>query len=290
VNNFEDIITNIFLGRERAGDGRRKSLFVIERAGQQLELTVYPRLVGDEGVRSAGIEPSQDLTVDSVLPGSPAEVAGVKSGDRILSVDGLSLFQRVSVSEHLALNSGRPIEFLFRRGEADIRLKIQPRQEVDEVSGKKVARVGIRYRDSIVIIHPTPFAQIADNVSGTFRTLGALLSPSSDIGPSKLTGPIGIARELHRQAQWDFRRLLWFTILINVNLAIFNLLPIPVLDGGQMVFATIARLRGRPLPVNLVITAQSVFMVLLLSMIVYVTCFDVARIRRENRIEAPAKP
>ncbi|MDB6168528.1 MAG: rane-associated zinc metalloprotease [Verrucomicrobia bacterium] len=287
VNNFEDIITNIFLGRDRAGDGRRKSLFVIARGEQTLELTVYPRLVGDENVRSAGIEPSQDLSVDSVVPGSPAELAGVKPGDRILAVDGTTLFQRVSVSEYLAKNASRAVEFTLRRGDRDLKLPIQPRLELDEGSNKQVARVGIRYRDSIVIIHPSPFSQIADNVSGTFRTLGALLSPSSDIGPSKLTGPIGIARELHRQAQWDFRRLLWFTILINVNLAIFNLLPIPVLDGGQMVFATVARLRGRPLPVNLVITAQSVFMVLLLSMIIYVSCFDVARLRRENRVDLP---
>lgn len=296
VKNFEDIITTIFLGRERAGDGRRKAVFVVEREGRRLELTVYPRLVGEENVRSAGIEPSEDLTVEAVGPGTPAETAGVKPGDRIVAVDGTPMFQRLALSEHLAKNSQRPVDFLLRRADADLHLPIQPRLETDERTGSKVARVGIRYRDSIIIIHPSPFLQIWDNVTGTFRTLGALLSPNSDIGPSKLSGPIGIARELHRQAQWDFRRLLWFTILINVNLAIFNLLPIPVLDGGQMVFASVARLRGRALPANFIITTQSVFMVLLLSMILYVSFFDVARLRRESRPAdpaprtAPAKP
>jgi regulator of sigma E protease len=294
VKNFEDIITNIFLGRERAGDGRRKSVFVIERSGRTMELTVYPRLVGEENIRSAGIEPSEDLTVEAVLEGSPAQVAGVKPGDRIVAVGGTALFQRRAVSELLAENPARGHDFLFLRGAAEVRLTIQPRMETDERTGKTVARVGIRYRESIIIVHPTPWAQISDDIYGTFRTLGALLSPSSDVGPSKLSGPIGIVRELHRQAQWDFRRLLWFTILINVNLAIFNLLPIPVLDGGQMVFATVARLRGRPLPVNFVIATQSVFMMLLLSMIAYVSFFDVARLRRENRAEsavrAPASP
>jgi regulator of sigma E protease len=296
VSNFEDIITNIFLGRELAGDGRRKALFVVERDGQRLELTVYPRLVGEENVRSAGIEPSEDLSVETVTDGSPAQPAGGRSGDRLEAGDGRPVFQRLAVSEYLAKNPTRSVEFRLRRGDGEVRLGIQPRMEFDERLGKQVARVGIRYRDSIIIVHPSPFTQIADNVSGTFRTLGALLSPHSDIGPSKLTGPIGIARELHRQAQWDFRRLLWFTILINVNLAIFNLLPIPVLDGGQVVFATLARLRGRALPVNVIITTQSVFMVLLLSMILYVSYFDVARLRRESRADnapratAPAKP
>lgn len=297
VKNFEDIFTSIFLGHDRAGDGRRRSVIVIERAGQTMEVTIYPRLVGEDNFRSSGIEPSEDLTVGSVIEGSPAQAAGVMSGDRIVAVDGKALFRQLAVSELLAQDPTHAAEFLFRRGNEDLRLAIRPRVEPDERTGKLVARIGIRYSDRILIIHPSPFTQITDNVSGTFRTLGALLSPNSDIGPSKLSGPIGIARELHRQAQWDFRRLLWFTILINVNLAIFNLLPIPVLDGGQMVFASLARVRGRALPINFIVTTQSVFMVLLLSMILYVSFFDVARLRREvrppdpaPRAAAPAKP
>jgi regulator of sigma E protease len=82
-----------------------------------------------------------------------------------------------------------------------------------------------------------------------------------------------------------------FTILVNVNLAIFNLLPIPVLDGGHMLFATIARIRGRALPTNFVMAAQSVFMVLLFSMIIYVSVFDVRRLVHDvqsDRAEAAA--
>lgn len=287
VTNFEDIITGVFLGSNRTDDGRRKSTFVIERAGKTLELTIHPRLVGEESIRSVGIEPAEDLTVETAIAGSPAAAAGVQPGDRIIALDGQNLFQRSAVSEYLAKNPGRTTEFLLRRGGQDVRLAIQPRMEIDERTKKQVTRVGIRYRDNIIIIHPKPLAQINDNVVGMFRTLGAMLSPSSDIGPSKLTGPIGIVREFHRQAQWDFRRVLWFTILLNVNLAIFNLLPIPVLDGGQMMFATIARLRGRALPMNFIMTAQSVFMVLLLSMAIYVSIFDLRRWARDAKSERP---
>ena len=66
-----------------------------------------------------------------------------------------------------------------------------------------------------------------------------------------------------------------FTILLNMSLAIFNLLPLPVLDGGQMLFATISRLRGRALPINFIMAANSVFIVLLLSMVLYVSYFNI---------------
>ena len=281
VKDFEDIINAVLLGTRRTDDGRRVSEFVIERNGREQTATVSPLLLGDDQIRVAGVEPADDLTADEVLPGSPAQAAGVLPGDRILSVDGQPVYQRVAVSEHLAKHADRPTEFLLQRGNEEVTLRIQPRTETDERTGKPVARIGLRYREPIIVVHPTPWSQISDDVRMTFRTLGALLSPTSDVGPSKLSGPIGIARVLHQQAQWDIRRVLWFTILVNVNLAIFNLLPIPVLDGGQMLFATINRLRRRALPPNFIMATQSAFFVILFSLIIYVSFFDVRRWARD---------
>jgi regulator of sigma E protease len=71
-------------------------------------------------------------------------------------------------------------------------------------------------------------------------------------------------------------------VLINVNLAILNLLPIPVLDGGHMAFATIARITGKPIPAGIIASAQGIFMLLFLAIFVYVTIFDVGRVRRNE--------
>lgn len=125
----------------------------------------------------------------------------------------------------------------------------------------------------------------------TFRTLSSLINPQSDIGLSKVAGPVGIVRIFHSAAEAGMRAILMFTILVNINLAIFNLLPVPVLDGGQMLFATIGKLRGRALPANFVMTTQGVFIMLLFSMILYISFFDVRRVVRDvqsSRVEAAA--
>ena len=142
---------------------------------------------------------------------------------------------------------------------------------------------GVEFSVGYHLSHPSPFRQIAQQVDRTFLTLWSLINPNSDIGLSKVSGPVGIVRIFHEAANAGIRYVLMFTILVNVNLAIFNLLPVPVLDGGQMLFATIARLRGRALPINFIMTAQSIFIVLLFSMVLYVSYFDVRRWRRDAR-------
>jgi regulator of sigma E protease len=146
--------------------------------------------------------------------------------------------------------------------------------------------LGAGFRTNIGLLHTNPLQQIATQASNTVRVLWSLIQPHSDIGISKLSGPVGIGKIYWDAAQAGIRYVLWIAILVNVNLAIFNLLPIPVLDGGHMLFATIGKIRGRALPGNFIAAAQSVFIVLLFSMILYVSVFDVKRIVRDNRNEA----
>jgi regulator of sigma E protease len=134
-----------------------------------------------------------------------------------------------------------------------------------------------------------PWAQIASVLERTWKTLASLVDRRSDIGLDKMSGPIGIGKVLIDAAKDGFISLLIFVVLINVSLAIFNMLPIPVLDGGHIVLATIEKLRGRPLPLRLVMTVQSFFMLLLISMILYVSFFDVRRIIPQSK-PTPAAP
>jgi RIP metalloprotease RseP len=134
-------------------------------------------------------------------------------------------------------------------------------------------------------IHLNPLTQIRRHFNTTLQVLGSLLNRNSDIGVQQLSGPIGIGRVFHRYANIDFRLVLVFAVLLNINLAILNMLPIPVLDGGHILFATVAKFRKKGLPINFIVRIQTVFVLLLFSMIIYVGVYDSLRWKGDNQEE-----
>lgn len=278
VANWPDLQQTLLASGGRAADGRPKAVFTIDRDGRNLELTVYPRLAGDERVRRIGIAPAEEFFVSEVTPGSPAAKAGLQPNDQIVALDSLPVLHSSAFADHLRQNVHRPVVLTVLRAGRPVTLALPPRFGTNDA-----AELGLTFKSSYELVYPDPVTQIQDNVVMTFRVLAGLLNPESNLDVSKLSGPVGIVRIFHATAQSDIRLVLWFTILVNVNLAIFNLLPVPVLDGGHMLFATIGRLRGRALPASFIMTAQSVFIVLLFSLILYVTLFDVRRIVRDVR-------
>ena len=132
------------------------------------------------------------------------------------------------------------------------------------------------------LIHLDPITQVKQHIRTTLQVLSSLLNKNSDIGVQQLSGPIGIGRVFHKYANIDLRLVLVFAVLLNINLAILNLLPIPVLDGGHILFATIAKFRKNGLPLNLIVRIQTAFVLLLFSMIIYVGVYDSLRWKGDN--------
>ena len=291
VANWDDINETLSMGSGRDASGARNAVFSIVRNGVPMEITVHPRLSGDERWRRVGIMPGYDLNVHSVEPNSAAAKAGLEPGDRIVDIDGSPIMNANGLGDELALNPSAPAHLGVIRNGRTLDLVIPPRTASLQMGD-------IEFSAGYHMTHPSPFEQIAQPFVMTLRTVWGLVNPRSDIGLSKVSGPVGIVHIFHAAAEAGIRAVLRITILINVNLAILNLLPVPVLDGGQIVFATIGKLRGRALPPNFIMTAQSVFMVLLLSMVVYISIFDVRRWSRDAReshalapaAAAPAKP
>lgn len=286
VNNWQDMLYLIGLGTGLSADGQRQARFKVERDGRIIDLIVHPLLAGEDRDRFVGIGPGYELMVQQVTPGSIAARAGIKAGDEILSVGGVRTLSATTYFEQLDRTVAKPVTVRIRRGgtERDLVLPARP-------GGKPGMSIGLTLTTGFRLTHPSPFGQISEQVTMTFRTLWSLLNPHSDVGLSKVAGPVGIVRIFHSAAEAGLRVSVIFAILVNVNLAIFNLLPLPILDGGQMLFATIGKLRGRALPANFVIAAQSAFGVLLLTMVLYVTFFDVRRWARDvqsDRAEAAA--
>ena len=261
----------------RTKDGRRYNVFTIERDGVLQDVTIYPQLAGEEEIRKVGIIAAYELIVHAVEPESAGALLGLLEGDRLLALDDTRILNIQTYADHITAYQNREVAVRIQRAGKEIVLTLPARPGIEQP-----AELGLSLTTDSKLVYPTPFKQISDHVGMTFRTLGSLINPQSDIGISKLSGPVGIIRVFHMAAQADIRLVLWFTILVNINLAIFNLLPIPVLDGGHMLFATVAKIRGRALPSNFIMTTQSVFMMLLLTMILYVSFFDVRRLVRDN--------
>jgi regulator of sigma E protease len=143
--------------------------------------------------------------------------------------------------------------------------------------------IGILFAASPVLEHRNPFGLVLENVGTTFHSLGLLFRPHSGVGVGHLVGVPGIARLLHRLSMDDFRRLLALVLALNVGFAVLNLLPIPGLDGGQILFAICRGFFGRHFPLRLLRWAQSLCLLFLFALIIRVSIGDILRWRSDLR-------
>lgn len=181
---------------------------------------------------------------------------------------------------------GNPIILAFKTAEDTLtQIELPKNSKIDLIPSQTQAMIGIQLNNTPVITHENPLIQFKNTIITTFQTLGSLINQNTDVRLQNLMGAPGIVRVLHTFSLIDLRLVLWFVVLLNINLAILNLLPIPVLDGGHMLFATIAKLRGRELPPRLIGNIQGMFMVLLFSLMIYVSFFDVRRWQGDNQQE-----
>ena len=285
IHQWPDLVQMLVLGSGRGPDGQPQSVFTIERDGRTFNVTVHPRLLGEEKNRMVGIAAAYKVMAADVPAGSLGRKIGLRPEDQIVSLDATPLLNLATLDNYLASHADRTVTMHILRGGTALSLELPSR-----AGAKDPSDLGVDFLPGYHVVHPTPFAQVAYHIIWTFHTIGSLLNPHSDVGLSKLTGAIGIVRIFHAAAQTGLMAVIAFTIFINVNLAILNLLPFPVLDGGQILFATISKLRGRALPVNFVAAMTSLFLVLLVSMMIYVGFFDVRRWMRDRQDEGAVAP
>ena len=145
--------------------------------------------------------------------------------------------------------------------------------------GKQVARIGIEWdeRGEMTIAHPTPWEQVSGSVNTIFETIAAITSPKSGITLQHLSGPVGIMNLYYRlfESPDGWRLALWFSVVLNVNLALMNLLPIPVLDGGHITLAIVEGIRRRPINIRVLEFVQSACAIAIIGFMLYVTFYDV---------------
>ena len=282
------------VGKEEGEVGRRQVEVGILRDGETMEFTVYPELVSSERMRYIGIEPETDETSAPIVihlePDMPAIESGLEPMDRLIKLDGEVIISGAFLNTYLSKYGDRSIDVTVERKGKELTIPIQPRIKEGETSPRFGFAYDFQYKTERV--HYNPVEQLYRFAETMKMTLFALIHKNSDVKVKNMSGPVGIVHGLTRMAQIGFIDLLWMLALINVNLAIFNLLPIPVLDGGHMLFATISKLIDRPLPQKFMENLQGAFMILLLVFVIYVSFFDVGRVGRDIGLiddEAPTE-
>nr|WP_246423621.1 RIP metalloprotease RseP [Roseospira goensis] len=225
--------------------------------------------------------------VASVQPDSAAAEAGLEPGDRIVAVDGEPVQRFEDLQHRIPLTNGATLTLTVERGAETLTLTATPRiQEVEDALGevRRQAVLGITASASeqdIVQLGPieavgTAFGQAYQLVEATVVTVGQMIS--GERGTEDLGGPVRIAQMSGQVAELGVISLLLFTAFLSVNLGLINLLPIPVLDGGHLVFYAIEAVRGEPLGERAQEYGFRLGLAFIVGLMVFVTWNDLVRL------------
>ena len=257
-----------------ADAGQMKTVRVT-RGDQEVELPFETPDVAGVAVEQVVIEDEDGLS-------TPASKADVQAGDVIKSAAGVRVPSTRQLVDIIQAQDNKEFELDLLRGGKGIQVSIIPKDnrmgvELKQDIGLVFKPEPIRYSKELA--HPSPAAQIGDvldKIAITFKALGR--GKESGVGAKDLSGPVGIFGMLAIQVNHDLRLALSFLVLLNINLAILNLLPVPVLDGGHILLSIIEWIRKEPVSVKIQEWATTAFAALLLCFFVYVTFADVKRV------------
>ncbi len=236
----------------------------------------------------AGIpHPLPTTEIGQITPGSPAEKAGVKSGDIILAIDNTPITTWQEVSETIKAGNGKTLTLTVRRGQEQLRLTGTPASsEVKNLFGEVVDTrylLGIAQKESLryepASLHEAFHSALKQTwfyIELTILSLWKIIEqviPASQIG-----GPIMIAQMAGEQLKSGWLNLFAFMAVLSVNLGVINLFPIPILDGGHLLFFSLEAIRRKPLTLRSQERWQQVGMALLAALMVFVFYNDIARL------------
>jgi regulator of sigma E protease len=265
-----------------------------ERDGKQQVIEVEPTVEptkgwGRKNLRQIQIIPAMTPLIARVFPNSPAEQAGLRSGDLVVAANGKKLYSGETLAVMLSATKGAPMTLTIQRGGADFPITITPRIPV----GEKQARLGIQWdqRGVIRLVHPDPLTQIKSSLLTMWETISAVTDRHSEIGVQQLSGPVGIMRIYYLlfQSPMGWQLALWFSVVLNVNLAVMNMLPLPVLDGGHILLAFIEWICGHPIHQKTLEIVQTTFAMLLIGTMLYISFYDVSDLVSGRKSSSPSE-
>ena len=248
-----------------------------------------------KAMRQILVAPAHDAFIHDVATNSPAALAGLQRGDKVIAVNGEKVNSVLSVL-HLeetmtnAAIAAQPVTLTVVRGTNQFEKTLVAEKPVKPTDSTPSLGVlaWLTSTNSSQMTHPTPWSQIEASVGQIVGTLRVLVSRKSEVGVQQLGGAVMIIRVYKNlfENENGWRLVLWFSVIMNVNLALLNLLPLPVLDGGHITLALIEMVRRRPVSGKILNYIQSGFAVALITFMVYIAFFDTGDWVRSSRKES----
>lgn len=264
-------------GEERLFRPGQTVTYLIERGGETLEKDVTLGSDPIHGVGEDGIRIGLRVVTREVVEGGPADRAGIEPGDRIVAIDGRPTGSVSTLSSYISQRAGQEIDLQIMRGEEELSLTVVPERS----EGGK-GRIGVLLSYASKFVRYGPLDALGEALAETwrgvellFRTLSALFQ--RELGVDVVSGPLEIARISSEQAEYGLGPFLQLLAFISLNLGIFNLLPVPVLDGGSIVVLLIEMAMRRDLAMPIKERILQVGLLLLVAFAVLVIALDIKK-------------
>jgi regulator of sigma E protease len=276
--NWDDI------GMREVTSAYRPMRLTVERGGQRFDTTVTPDFNERLGVGFAGWDEKGQIQLGKIEPGYPAEKAGLKPGDVLISVNAHPIHSAIKFQEITKSSNGKPIDVEFDRAGERRRVTVQPVFAKPD-AGPERWMIGVLPQQKFTLI--TTQLAFKDalreslNQNGKFAMLIVQVLKGiveRRVSPKNLSGPIGIAQQAGDAARRGAAEFFMLMSLVSLNLAIFNLLPIPILDGGVILMLLVEMVMQRDLSLNVKEAVFKVGFVCIMVIVAFVIYNDISKI------------
>jgi len=251
--------------------------FTVERGGQSIDVALDPENGGLEGLMGLGVAPPEPARIGRLEVDSPAYTAGMKPGDEIVAIAGEPVASWFDMARKIQAGQGREEQFVVKRNSEEVALTITPKLGKNGrylIGIEKYTEVEFRRFGAYdAVIYGSKQAMDVINITLVF--IKKLFT--ADISAKNIGSVISVVEFAGDAAQSGFAALLSMLAFISINLGILNLLPIPVLDGGHILFGLIEMVIRRPVPLRFREPAQQIGLLLLLALMVYAIYNDLLR-------------
>ena len=249
--------------------------------GRELPLVVARDGNGNRNLSLSSVVPPPDegITVTSVGKDSPAAKAGLRKGDVLVAANGQEVTTIAALREILDAHAGQDVRLRVSRPEKSGGLTAFPTVTANEVLGARLEEafpiLGFVPDTTYGVKRENPFSATFSVIENVVNTLKGLVTRT--VSAKGLSGPVGIVGWIARSISISFTAFLYFIGFLSANLAVLNLLPIPVVDGGHIMFCAVEKIRGKPIRQKVMTAIVNVFVALIIGFFIFVTWQDFKR-------------